>query len=435
MGPSFRRLWLGQSVSLLGSQLALLALPLIAVVQLHASVESIGGLTLVGYLPFLLLSVPIGSWVDRWPRRPVLVGTNLARAAVVGVVALLASEGRLRMADLYVMSVVTGVLGLMFVVAFRAVIPDLIDRDSMVAAQSRLTGSQTAASIVGPGLGGVLIAAFSAPVALVLDAASFVVAAVVARGVTPVGSEAMGAGTSVDGGGDPAGSRSAGGGNGHGRGRWLEGLRTINREPALRMVAAEGAIANLCGTMVGTLFIVFAVRVLSLGAPALGVVMAAGGVGALAGATGAGRLGKRFGTGHSCLVALALADISLLALPAIRGHGTVAVVGLLAAVSIVGGGATTVFEVHTSALTYDATPPDLHGRIQAGLRFVGSFGLVGGAVLGGVLGQVLGVRVALLVAAAIGLCHWPVVLRSPLNTSKPNDVEESVVAVVEGVSA
>lgn len=411
MNPSFRRLWLGQSVSLIGSQVAQLALPLIAVVQLHASVASIGLLSLVGFLPFVLLSVPVGSWADRWPRRPVLVVTNLARAALIAGVALLAASGRLRLADLFVLSAVSGALGLLFIVSFRASIPELVGTDQLVAAESRLAGSQTVASIAGPGLGGLLIAVASAPFALATDAASFVVAAVAAHGMVK-GSSRPGRP------GRPGRLRDRGCDNGDTgreglRGSAFEGLRLIAGHPLLRALAAEGAIANLCGTMVTTLFIVFAVRTLSLGATAIGLIMATGGFGALAGATWAGRLGGRLGTGRLCLLALAVADASLLALPAVSGRGAAAA-WMLAPMVSVGAAATAVFEIHTSALTLGATPPNLHGRTQAGLRFVGSFGLVGGALLGGVLGQVLGLRVALLTAALIGLGHWPVVLGSPL---------------------
>ena len=247
-----------------------------------------------------------------------------------------------------------------------------------------------------PGWAGCSIAAVTAPWALLADAASFVVAAVAAAGM---------AGTA------PRPRSGSGRGGNLGRGP-LAGLGTLARHPLLRAVACEGAIANLCGTMMGTLFVVFAVRELSLGSVAIGVVLAAGGAGALAGAGSAERLGARIAPGRLCLRALAVADLSLLALPVVGGHGTVVVVAL-ASLFAVQGAATAVFEIHTSVLIYASTPADLHGRIQAAMRFVGSFGLIAGAILGGVLGPLLGLRLALAAAAVAGMCHWPVLLRSP----------------------
>ena len=154
VSPSFRRLWLGQSVSLMGSQVAQLGVPLVAVVRLHASVASLGVLALLRYLPFLLLSLPAGALLDRWPARPVLVTINLARALLVGAIPVLAASGALRMVDLYALSV-----------AFRAAIPAIVPPERLEGAQARLAGSETVARVAGPGVAGALVSVASAPVA------------------------------------------------------------------------------------------------------------------------------------------------------------------------------------------------------------------------------------------------------------------------------
>ena len=173
----FRRLWAGQTISQFGSQVTLLALPLVAAVLLEASPFEMGLLAALEMAPFLLVGLPAGVWVDRWPRRPVLIVGDVGRALVLASVPLAYVLGRLSLPQLYLVAFVSGTLTVFFDVAYMSYLPSLMTRDRLVEGNSKLETTRAAAQIGGPGLAGVLIQAFSAPVAIAADAVSFVISA------------------------------------------------------------------------------------------------------------------------------------------------------------------------------------------------------------------------------------------------------------------
>ena len=175
--PDFRKLWAGETVSLFGSEVTELALPLVAVLALDAGAGQMGLLAAARFAPFLLVTLPAGVWVDRRRRRPVLIGANLGRCLLVALVPLLAGLGLLRIQHLYGIAFAVGVLTVLFDVAYQSYLPSLVDRGQLVEGNSKLQASASVARVGGPGLGGLLVQLAGAPRALLLDAATFAVSA------------------------------------------------------------------------------------------------------------------------------------------------------------------------------------------------------------------------------------------------------------------
>ncbi|HEY7420576.1 MAG TPA: MFS transporter, partial [Gaiellaceae bacterium] len=173
----FLRFWAAQTASQVGSQVTQLALPLVAIVVLDASTFEVALLTVVEFLPWLIVSLPAGVWVDRVRRRPVLVAADVGRALALAWVPLGAALGVLSVWQLYAVGFVAGSLTVFFDVGYQSYIPSLVGRDRLVDGNSKLEFTRSAAQIGGPGLGGALITALSAPYAILVDAASFVVSA------------------------------------------------------------------------------------------------------------------------------------------------------------------------------------------------------------------------------------------------------------------
>src|SRR5918992_4471633 len=175
--PEFLKLWSAQGISQLGTQVTLLALPLAAILVLDASATEVALLGAVEVLPFLLFTLPAGVWVDRLPRRPILVVADLLRAVALVSIPLAYALDALTLPHLFVVAFVTGVLSVFFDVSYLAYLPSLVDRSQLGAGNSKLEATRSAAQVAGPGAAGVLVAAVTAPVAILVDAVSYVISA------------------------------------------------------------------------------------------------------------------------------------------------------------------------------------------------------------------------------------------------------------------
>src|SRR3954471_11577108 len=170
---NFRRLWIRETVSQFGTMISQLALPLVAILVVHASAFEVGLLTAFETLGFLVVGLPAGAWVDRMRFRSVLIVNDILRAAALGSIPLAQLLGVLTIGQLYVVAVVAGVCTVFFDVAYQSYLPDLIDRAALVEGNSKLQASESVSQIAGPGLGGALVQAFTAPYAVLIDALSF----------------------------------------------------------------------------------------------------------------------------------------------------------------------------------------------------------------------------------------------------------------------
>jgi MFS family permease len=205
----FVRLWVAETISQFGTQVSLLAIPLVAVTLLDASPFEVAVLGTVEFLPFILFSLPAGAWVDRLRRRPILIAGDIGRAVVLATVPIAYALGVLTMAQLYVVGFVVGTLTVLFDVAYQSYLPSLVERDQLVDGNSKLEASRTIAQSAGPALGGGLIGLVTAPLAILADAASFVVSGLSSSRSGGTSPPPTGTPTSTAGGAEASARRSA----------------------------------------------------------------------------------------------------------------------------------------------------------------------------------------------------------------------------------
>jgi MFS family permease len=396
--PDFLKLWAGQTVSLVGSQVTILALPLTAVLLLRASPLQVGILGAAQFLPYLLLTLFAGLWVDRRRRRPVLIMADLGRAGLVGLIPLLAVLGWLRMDALYGIALLLGALTVLFDLAYQSYLPALVERAQLVEGNSKLQVSASVAEIGGPGLAGLLAQVVSAPGALLVDALSFLVS-VLSLALIHQPEPAPAA--------PPKRQRL--------RRELAEGLRLTFGNRYLRALACEAATSNGFGEAIITLFVLYAVRELGIGPGRLGLILATGSVGALVGSATAEALGRRFGVGPTIVGSMLLACIPLLLVPLAGGPPLVEALLLVLAFFLSGCGLA-LSNVQVISLRQTITPDHLLGRVNASYRLVVTGAIPLGALFGGLLGGAIGLRLTLLVAAVGVACAPLWVIFSPVPT-------------------
>jgi len=385
----FAKLWAGETISLFGSHVTELALPLTAVLTLDASPGQLGLLGAARFAPFLLVTLFAGVWADRSRRRPILIGANLGRAAALSVIPLLAATDQLRIEHLYSIGLVVGALTVLFDVSYLTVVPSLIRRDELVEANSVMQASASVAEVGGPGLGGMLVSVFSAPVAIAVDAVSYVISTLALLGIRKP---------------EPLPERRSERAKVSSQIR--ESLGVTFGDPLLRAMAVSAALSNLFQQSIFVLLALYVTRDLNLSPATLGLVLSVGAVGALLGSILANPLGRRMGIGRAYISASAL-DLALLLLPVASELSYPAVV--IAAGFILNGvglGLTNVFSV---TLRQTLTPGRLLGRMNASYRFLTYGAIPVGALIGGALAEAFGVRNAIALCAA-GLLIAPVVV-------------------------
>jgi len=391
--PGFRRLWVGETVSVFGDQVTALALPLAAVLVLHASTFQVGLLTGAGTLAFPVIGLPVGVWVDRLRRRPVMIVADLVRAVALASIPVAYAAGVLRLPQLYAVALLEGAGTVFFDVAYMSYLPGLVGREHLVDANAKLQVSQSVAQVSGPAATGFLVGLLSAPVALVTDAVSFLVSAASLMSIREP---------------EPAPER-------HGstslRGEMAEGLRFVGRHRTLRMIAAATSTGNLCNSAFYAVNVVFLVRVVGVGASTIGVLTAAAAAGGILGALTATWWRRRLGSARVIWVSLtATAPWGLLAPLTSRGPA----LALYAAGLFVMSVGVVVYNVNQASFRQLLCPPRLLGRMNATMRVVVWGTMPLGALVGGALGTALGPRGALW-AAAGGLALTPGwLLASPL---------------------
>jgi MFS family permease len=375
----FRLLWSGETTSMLGSMVASTALPLVAVVTLQASTFGVALLTAVAWLPWLVVGLPAGAWVDRLPKRPVMLACNTVSMAVFGSVPVAAAFGVLSMPYLLAAALLGGVAKVFFTLAYRAYLPALVETDELLEANAKLQGSESATQVAGPGLAGLLAQAFGPVSGILADAVSFGVSVLCVRAikvrevVVPVARSPL-------------------------RSQIAEGLRFVLRDRYLRTLMTFGAVSNLALTGYQAIQIVFLSRTLGAAPGLIGLVLALAAAGGVLGAALAGRLGARFGTARAFLLCEVFAAPMLLLGP-LSGPGWGLVLFVLAEFGVCAG--VVASNVLTTTFRQQYCPPALFSRINSSASIVnyGTIPLAG--VLGGVLGEVIGVRETLWVMSGV----------------------------------
>jgi MFS family permease len=389
----FRRLWIGETVSQFGTMVSQLALPLVAILVVHASTFEVGLLTAFETAAFLVVGLPAGAWVDRMRFRWVLITNDLIRAAVLGSIPLAQLMGILTIGQLYVVALVTGISTVFFDVAYQSYLPQLVDSKLLVEGNAKLQGSESVSQIAGPSIGGLLIQALTAPYAVLIDALSFLwsagwVAAIRARPPRPERKP------------DRQLRREIG-----------EGLRFVMSSRLLRAIAMCTGSFNLFSSMSLAVLYVLLARELHVSAGIIGLISSTAAIGGLTGSLVASRFVAKVGQGPAIWISAAALGPCCFVAPFVHHDWTLVL--LAVAQSGVGLG-NVVYNITQISFRQGLCPPELLGRMNATMRFLVWGTMPLGGLLGGVLGATIGVRGTLLVVA-IGetLAFLPVFL-SPL---------------------
>jgi MFS family permease len=392
----FARLFAAATVSNFGSMITALALPLLAIRTLAASPAELGALRTFGLLPGIAFGLLAGAGLDRLRRRPVLVASDAARAALYAAVGLMGALGALRMEQLYAVAFAAGALGFVFHVARDAYLPSVVGRSALVGANARLRGGKAATEGAGFAAGGWLVQLLGAPSALLVDASTFAAsAALLGRIRKP---EA------------PPPPRPEGRGPREALRDVAAGLRYVAADPTLRRLALAAALLAASWQVTGVVYLLF-LDALGFDPGWLGLVFATGSLSSVLGAAAAGPLGRRLGARHAMWTGVGTLGLGALLVPLVQGPGPLGI-SLLVAQQLADGGEV-VFDVHQTSVRQAAVPAELRGRVAGSIAFLGQVAMLAGSVLGGLLGSTVGPRATLVVGALGVLLAAPVVAVGP----------------------
>jgi MFS family permease len=377
----FVKLWAGESVSLIGTQITQFALPLVAVLTLGASVFQVGLLNACRYAPVVVVSLFAGVWLDRRRRRPILIACSLGNAALIALVPISNAMGVLTIGELYAIFLLAGVLTVVFDVGVLSYVPSLVEREQLADSNGKIQTSTAFAGVAGPGVAGLLVSALTAPVTLTVDAVSYLCSAV---GLSLIRKEEPEAPA-------PEERPSV-------RASIVEGLHAVYGSRFLRALLTQSATFNFFQNALVTVFVVYAIRDLHMSPTKLGLVIGAISVGGVAGGLLANRIRNTIGFGLTMLIPTICAALCPLLL-LIPSDASVPSMVLFMCAQAFYGFNLLVFNVNTLTLRQVITPHHLLGRMNASYRMV-LFGTGPiGAIIGGWLGSALGLRTALVITA------------------------------------
>jgi MFS family permease len=390
---NFRRYFFGQAVSLIGDQISLVAIPLTAVLALHATPGQMGALTTVALVPNLIFSLHAGSWIDRrGDRRGVMLLTDVGRGLLVATIPIAYALGHLTWWHLYVVAFGTGTLSVFFYVAYGGFFQTIVRREDYVSANSLTHGTRAFSFFAGASLGGVLVQVLRGPYALVVDAVSFIWSAAFLRRI-----DAPDPPAGADGGGVLAGAR------------WIRGNGIIRAE----LVGV--ATLNLFNFVFFALYLLYVTRTLGVRPATVGVILGSASVGALAGSAVAGRLARRFGVGPTFLAGCFLFPAPLVLIPAASGPHWLVVVFLLAAETVSGFGLM-LLDILAGAIMAGVIPASLRSRVSGAFALVNNGVRPIGTALGGALGTWIGVRTTLWIGTVGALAGLLFLVPSPIRS-------------------
>jgi MFS family permease len=444
--PNYLKLWTAATVSLFGTQVSQIAIPFIAAVILQASPGEVGLLTTIEFLPFLLLTLPAGVWVDRFPKKRILVLGDLGRAVALLSIPIAVAFDGLTIWQLYVVGFINGCMTVFFDVADQSYLPTILERDELVEGNSKLQISQSSAQILGQPFGGGIIALLTAPVAILIDAASYLGSAGLILWIREtgrkagraIGGQAAAAATEADDAAPSPGSGTsvtteareadraptqtvAGGEAGGMRSQIMDGLHYILRHEYLGNIAATTALSNLVGNIGFAIFPVYVYRELHLLPAAVGTIGGLAGAGVLLGALVASRVSARFGIGRTIIVTAALfGPINVLiplATPELAFF-------FLSAALFMGGISNVVYNVAQVSLRQAITPEHFLGRMNATMRFLVWGTIPVGSLIGAGLSELVGVRTTIWISAILGFFAFLPVLFSKVRSIQTIPTED-----------
>jgi len=413
--PDFLKLWASQSVSRLGTVVTALALPTIAIQQLGAGPVEVGFLAALQALPFSILGIPSGVIADRLPRRPIMIVSDLGRLAALASVPLAYLGPGLSMAHLYLVALIIGIFTPFSAVASQAYLKGLLDRDDLTEGNAKLEISNSTANVAGRALAGALIHWIQAPLAIVVDAISYLISALLVLAIRRP---------------EPITSRSRQQGRASFRRDAWDGLAATFCDGTIRLIAASSATVNLGLSIVNTVYLLYAYEVLGLNAAEVGLVLAAGGAGSVLGAMAVYPVSRRIGEGPAMASAVLVGFASYLLLP-LAQTGPVAAAGLvvplLGVASFVVSVCLPIYFVNTITVRQATVADHLQGRVVGTIRTVVIACTPIGALIGGALGQYLGVVATLLIGAAVGALALGWIAAGPIRLTSVRRTEAAFI--------
>jgi MFS family permease len=458
--PNFARLWTAATVSLFGTQVSQIAIPFIATILLRSSPGEVGLLTTIEFLPFLLFTLPAGVWVDRFPKRRILVLGDLGRAVMLASIPIAWALGALTIWQLYAVGFVNGLMTVFFDVADQSYLPTILERDELVEGNSKLQVSQSSAQILGQPFGGGIVAILSAPVAVLVDAVSYLGSAALILSIrerirptaTSPGPSAASGATRT--GGDTsavlateADELEPGGAGGASvaleaaaaraeaepqdvsrpamRTQIMDGLRYIVGHEYLGNIAATTATSNLFGNIGFAIFAFYAYNELALTPAAVGTIGGLGGAGVLIGALTASRVQHRLGVGRTIILSAAVSGPIGLLLPLATTQTAFWFVGVS---FFLGGMNNVLYNIAQVSLRQAVTPEHFLGRMNATMRFLVWGTIPVGSVIGAALSEVVGVRTTIWISAILACFPFLAVLFSRVRAIRTIPTEDPAAA-------
>lgn len=376
----FRKLWAGQTVSALGSRITREGLPLTAVILLGASAVQMGILSAIGYGSVLIFSLAAGIVADRFRRRPIMILADLGRALLLGAVPVLAIMHRLSIVHLIAIAASTGVLSVLFDVAYPSYLPAIVPAGELFEGNRLMSLSEATAEVLGPPLTGVLVQAITAPLAILIDAISFVISALSLwsiRTLEPAPQPVSGVPIFEEG---------------------RAGIAAVLSDRTLRPLFLRSVVAYLSSGPFLSFYMLYGIRILHLSPASLGFVIALGGVGNLAGGLLAGKISKRVSIHTTLLtsgVVLAVAQF-FIPLASLSNRFALAFLGLQ---QLIGDSAWTIYLVNEATLRQTVVPAKLLGRVNAAAQLASHGMLPVGALAAGFLGNAIGIPAILWIGA------------------------------------
>jgi MFS family permease len=396
----FMKLWTAQTITQFGDEITQFAIPLVAILTLRATPFEIGLLGTFQFLPFILLTIPAGVWVDRVRRRPILIGADVGRAVLLLSIPAAFVGDWLTMVQLYVVAFAVGCLEVFFDVAYQSYLPAVVERNQLVEGNAKLELSNSASSVVGPGVAGLVVELVRAPFAIVFHAVAYAVAivflAIIRRPEPPIPSH------------DPAQGK---------RPSMLAearaGMGYVLNHPYLRNIAACTGTLNLFGNIGGVILVLYIVEELGLNPGTLGLIFAIGNVGVLIGALTAERLAGWIGLGPTIVWSALLSSFTLVAVAIAPRE---APIPFLVAGGVIGAATSVIYNVNQVSLRQAITPERMLGRMNATMRFIVWGTIPIGAMAGGLLGGAIGLQNTIWVGAIGSFIGFLPVLFSQVRT-------------------
>ena len=407
--PDFLKLWSGSTISQFGSLVTAVALPFAAILALGASPFQMALLRTSEIIPALIMALIAGVWVDRLKRRPILIVTDLGRAILLATIPAAAFAHLLTMAQLYAVTLLAAVLGIFFDVAYRSYLPSIVAKEELAEANSKLGASASVAEVGAFSLAGWMVQVLSAPIAILIDAISFLFSAAFVWTISAA---------------EPSPHSEAAR---ESLGRELtEGALFVLNDPILRALVPAIAIGTFGNSMFGTEYSLYALRALGFKPALLGVIFAIGGIGSLVGALIVGRISNRFGAGPTMIAGLALWGLGELCVPIARRANTVGAALMIA--QQLSDGAAMLYYINLTTLRQTIPPGSMLGRVNATMRFLVLACQLAGTLASGILAEIIGLRATLALGASANLLAAGWLAASPIRNLADVNLSSSYAA-------